>query len=1127
MFSGLRFLDHAGEMPRRIREHDWAATPLGPIEQWPQALRFALNIALGSSFPTAIYWGADFRLLYNDAWAPIPADRHPWALGRPGAEVWADIWHLVGPQMERVRETGEAFAFYDVMLPMVRNGEAQETWWNYSFTPIRDEYGNVVGLLNQGNETTRVVLAERAHLAEVERLQQFFEQAPGAVALLQGPDHVFELANPTYLALVGRSDILGRTVAEALPEVVDQGFVALLDRVYATGEAHRANGMPVRLRRSKGAEPETRYLDFVYQPIRDRGGNVTGIFVLANDVTEHARAEAALRSSEERLQLALESTAGVGTWLWDMTDDRVTADERFLRLFGIEDSAPGDTIPIARFFAAIHPDDLPSVRAAIGRAVETGEHYVQEYRVLQADGGVRWITAQGRCNFDSEGRPQCFPGVAFDITKRKNAEEAAHTAAEDLRRATEAQSFIHALAAHQRTLETPEAVMHHTAGALAERLKVERVGFYWVHDEKTIHFGPCATRGQLPPLTGTMMVDELGAPAADHYRTGETLVSDDTARDPRLAGTPFARRTPSVVGVPLMRGRRWVGTLYVNDKGPRVWTAEEIAFIESAAEISWDAVERVAATVALRESEEKFRAIANSIDQMVWSTLPDGYHDYYNDRWYEFTGVPHGSTDGDAWQQIFHPEDQPRAAALWQHCLATGEIYHIEYRLRHHSGEYRWVLGRAQPVRDEAGRITRWFGTCTDIQEIIDAREVLARSREELEAAVQERTERLMAAEERLRQAQKMEAVGQLTGGIAHDFNNMLAVVIGALDLLERRLGQGRTDVDRYVAAARDGATRAAALTQRLLVFSRRQPLAPVPVNANALVAGMIELLVRTLGEDVTVETRLSPELWTAMTDPNQLENTILNLSVNARDAMPDGGRLVIETANLSLAADPAATLGLDGGDYVEIAVLDTGLGMSSEVAARAFDPFFTTKGVGKGTGLGLSQVFGFVRQSGGAVAIESEQGSGTTVRVYLPARHDVTPAAEPLPDDSTEVPRARPGETVMVVEDEERVRAYSVEALRELGYGVIDARDGPEALRRIERGERAALLFSDVVMPEMTGRELARRALELLPGLKVLLTSGYSPDKAEPEERILTKPFSLEELARAVRAALDAGKTD
>jgi len=432
------------------------------------------------------------------------------------------------------------------------------------------------------------------------------------------------------------------------------------------------------------------------------------------------------------------------------------------------------------------------------------------------------------------------------------------------------------------------------------------------------------------------------------------------------------------------------------------------------------------------------------------------------------------------------------------------------------------VLGRAQPVRDENGRIIRWFGTCTDIQEIVDAREVLARSREELEAAIHERTEQLMQAEQQLRQAQKMEAVGQLTGGIAHDFNNMLAVVIGALDLLERRIAQGRTDVDRYLVAARDGATRAAALTQRLLAFSRQQPLAPTPVDANAMVEGMIELLVRTLGEAITVETQRARGLRPALADANQLENAILNLCVNGRDAMPEGGRLTIGTTMFTADARAAQELGVEPGDYVAITVGDTGSGMPPEVAARAFDPFFTTKGVGKGTGLGLSQVFGFARQSGGAVRIDTEQGAGTRVSLYLPAYHGEIDAAAQA-GEVADAERGRSGEVVMVVEDEERVRSYSVEALRELGYDVLSAPDGAEALRMIERGQRATLLFTDVVMPEMSGRELARRARALLPQLKVLLTSGYTPDIAGLEETVLTKPFDIDRLARCVRAALDA----
>lgn len=1112
-------------MGRRIREHDWAATPLGPPETWPQPLRFALGICLGSQMPTAIYWGPELRLFYNDAWAPIPAERHPGALGRPGADVWPEIWDVVGPQFERVVATGEGFATYDQRLDMARGGVPCETYWNYSFTPIRDEYGHVCGILNQGNETTATVLSQRERRAEIERLHELFQQAPGAVALLEGPDHVFALTNPAYHVLTGRAELIGKPVAEALPEIIEQGFVELLDQVFATGIAYRATAQPVLLVR-EGVD-ETRLVDFVFQPIKDSAGATTAIFIEANDVTERVVAEQRLRESEERLQLALQATNIVGVWDWDLVTDRLKTDARLAKLYGVDAALAERGEPSAAFLSQVHPEDVERLRAEVAQAVRSGDAFSSEYRLVDVEGRIRWVAAQGRCTYGAEGRAVRFPGVIFEVTERREAEEAARKAAADLEAATQDQAFLFDLAGRQRALDSPEAIMRLGAAAVAERLGIDRVGFYRVADGDAVQFGPCVTSGKLPCLEGTQRLD-MGAANAI-YREGRTLVSNDAANDARFADSDLSRYSPAAVGVPLMRGGAWVGSLYANQAEPRQWRPEDVALIEAVAQSTWDAVERAAAVIALRESETKFRAIANSIDPMVWSTRPDGFHDYYNDRWYEFTGVPHGSTDGAGWNDLFHPDDQPRAWAMWLRCLETGDPYHIEYRLRHHSGSYRWVLGRAQPVRDDSGAITRWFGTCTDIQDIVDAREVLARSRQELEQAVEERTRQLMSAEERLRQAHKMEAVGQLTGGIAHDFNNMLAVIIGSLDMLERRIAQGAADLDRYIVAARDGATRAAALTQRLLGFARQQPLAPVPLDINALVSGMIDLLMRTLGEKVTVETRLQGQLATALADPNLLENVILNLSVNARDAMPDGGRLTIETANRTLDAVEADELGLTPGDYVALAVADTGSGMSDEVAARAFDPFFTTKGVGKGTGLGLSQVFGFARQSGGHVAIATAPGRGTRVTLLLP-RHDALPDIVAAATGEAPLRSGSPDEVILVVEDEERVRHHSVEALRELGYTVLQAPDGVEALRLMSRGQhRISLLFTDVVMPEMTGDELARRARERQPGLKVLYTSGYTPDEnaittdSGIAAALIAKPFGVVQLAAKVRAALDS----
>jgi signal transduction histidine kinase/CheY-like chemotaxis protein len=396
-----------------------------------------------------------------------------------------------------------------------------------------------------------------------------------------------------------------------------------------------------------------------------------------------------------------------------------------------------------------------------------------------------------------------------------------------------------------------------------------------------------------------------------------------------------------------------------------------------------------------------------------------------------------------------------------------------------------------------------------------------------LEQRVHDEVHARSKVEEQLRQVHKMEAVGQLTGGIAHDFNNMLAVIMGGLNLVQRKLARGETDVDRFIEGAIDGAQRAATLTQRLLAFSRQQALSPEPLVINKLVAGMSELLIRTLGEQVKVETVLAAGLWQVRADPAQLENAILNLAVNARDAMPGGGRLTIETMNAFVDDAYAQEYAIEAGQYVLIAVADTGAGMAPEVIAKAFDPFFTTKGAGKGTGLGLSQVYGFVRQSGGHVKIYSELGVGTSVKIYLPRLYGEAAATEQAKRLAT-VHRGLRSEIILVVEDEERVRALSVEALRELGYGVVEASGPSLALRMLDEGQQVTLLFTDVVMPDMSGRQLADRARGKRPNLKVLYTTGYTRNAIvhngmlDPGTNLLTKPFSIEELAGKIRKILD-----
>jgi PAS domain S-box-containing protein len=526
---------------------------------------------------------------------------------------------------------------------------------------------------------------------------------------------------------------------------------------------------------------------------------------------------------------------------------------------------------------------------------------------------------------------------------------------------------------------------------------------------------------------------------------------------------------------------------------------------------------------ALRKSEAQLRALNADLERQViersherglmWQVSPDllsvidreDLFESTNPAWQAVLGWSEDELGKAPWIAFVHPDDVDRSQAASKGIRGGKLVLRFENRYRHKAGGYRWLS---------------WVCVSGGDKIYSSARDVTAEKHQ---------AEALAQAEEALRQSQKMEAVGQLTGGIAHDFNNMLQAISGSLELMQRRLKQGRpNELPRYVDGARATVARAAALTHRLLAFARRQTLQPRPVDAGELIQGMEELIRHTVGPAIAVEARRGDRIWPVLCDPNQLESALLNLAINARDAMPDGGRLTIATRRLCLsAADIAGLEGAKPGEYVEIAVSDTGTGMDHTTKARAFEPFFTTKPTGEGSGLGLSQLYGFIQQSNGSVHLDSAPGQGTVVRLYLPRLdcESEQPDLQMLDAAPTDAGR---GETVLLVEDEEGVRAAAAEHLRDLGYIVLEAADGPDALRLLRSGVHVDVLVTDVGLPGgMNGRQVADSAREHMPDLPVLFITGYAGvilhGQLAPRMEMIGKPFALNTLAARLRAMLDA----
>ncbi|MCW2236668.1 hybrid sensor histidine kinase/response regulator [Azospirillum canadense] len=587
----------------------------------------------------------------------------------------------------------------------------------------------------------------------------------------------------------------------------------------------------------------------------------------------------------------------------------------------------------------------------------------------------------------------------------------------------------------------------------------------------------------------------------------------------RAAGLPLQN-----LAIAAAEGRFETEGWRVRKDGGRFWASVVIDAIRDErgrllgfGKVTRDITDRKAAQDALRQSEERFRLLVQGVtDYAIFMLDPAGHITNWNSGAQRMKGYSAADIVGQHFSRFYTEED--RAAEVPARALRTaereGRIEMEGWRLRKDGSRF-WASVVIDAIRDERGTLIGFGKVTRDITE-----------RREAQIALDE-------ARQALFQAQKMEAVGQLTGGIAHDFNNLLQAIGGSLELLERRLASGRTDVGKYVAATRASVDRAAALTQRLLAFSRRQPLRPEPVDLNALVTGMRDLIDRSVGEAVEVALELGDGLWTTRADANQLENALLNLAINARDAMPEGGRLTIATGNVHVEQPPGdGNAGLKPGDHVMLAVTDTGVGMPPDVLSRAFEPFFTTKPIGQGTGLGLSQLYGFVHQSDGHIRIDSETGRGTTVTIWLP-RRDGTPAARPDPCATAPLPTTARG-TVLVVEDEAIVRMLLVEALTEQGFSVLEAEDGNAAAAILASAQAIDLLATDVGLPGINGRQLAEMARARRPDLKVLFLTGYaynaSVDGAAvdqsvfgPNTELLGKPIRIDAFLAKVQAMLGA----
>ena len=1070
---------HTGDMADRIRSLDPVGSPLGPSGDWPASLRNAIDLMLPADVQIVLFWGPEFITLYNDAYAPSIGDKHPSALGRRAVESWIEMWDDLEPLLKGVWTSGKTFTAKDRPFKIARHGYLEEVYFDVSYSALRSEQGHILGLTCIVRETTEIVRARRALEASEARLR--FEQAFTTLLLDASSEGVYAidqtgvttLCNTAFLKLLGyndSSDVVGRKLHDIIHHSPADGghyppHLCPILNAASIGKPATVTG-DVFFRKDGTRLP----LDYRAQPVW-RNGVLQGAVCIFVDASERAAgklmavgkemAEVALRESHDQLSLA-QVAGGVGLFMIDVNQNTITGSNEFFRLFGLPntDTRPAadlDVLLVDRLSDEAAGHTVPSSRASRLREDAALE---TEYRIRKADTGeLRWLARRAEFVRDEDGNIIFMRGVVQDVTDRKAAEA---------------------------TVKASEARFRALVQALPNQVWIadSEGRLTWVNQVVSDYTG-------LNASAATGEVWKSMVHPSDLSRVTEAWTHCVRTRAPyhiefRVLRRDGVYRWHLVRSVPIETdtGVQWVGAN--TDIDDQRVVQEGLSALNVQLEKQVDDRTRDVARI-WRLSTELILLV--DFSGKVLSVNP---------AWEQLLGWSSAELVGTGFMQLIHPDDWARCESELAQLVQGLTTRRFENRVRCRNGDFCVVLWTAVP---EDGLIHAVGRDMT---------------------AEHESAEALQQVEERLRQSQKMEALGQLTGGIAHDFNNLLQGISGSIEIIRGRLADGRSaDVDRFMDSATQSAHRAASLIHRLLAFARRQSLNSRPVDVNKLVLSMEDLLRRTLGEQITLKVVTGPLVWTARSDENQLESAILNLAINARDAMAHGGSLMIETLNVTLDAHYVREHeGLLAGDYAVVSVTDTGLGMTPAVLARVFEPFFTTKPIGQGTGLGLSGIYGFAKQSGGHVRIHSQPGQGTTVRLYLPRDDDEMLSAPQTP--TVDVPQGN-GQTVLVVEDDAAVRMVVLDELSELGYRTIAAIDGPSALPILHSERAIDLLLTDVGLPGMNGRQVAEIARQHRPGLRVLFMTGYAEQASSrtsflaPGMDMITKPFTMDDLAARI----------